>query len=304
MPEPKQLLSLREVKEGADFRNGYGGEKMRQSVWFRERGRRVFRQSLWMMLFCLLFMPAKAEARGRVRAFCMSGGSEFQASAYYMREALLDNKAALYSFRASDCQFYVGGTKTTIKKMNQQMDKVFSSARDGDLNIFYFSGHGYTTDASSRHKLSDIKGFVIGGTSRNSVIYPYRKLAAKLSLYKGKTLAIIDSCYSQAFYLNGVKKLSASRRQKFTLMLSSTWKEASYAQVLGNGSYISIFTYYFLDAIGFWNTYGQPDCDTDGDGYASVREIYTALKENLTMARGDMTPCLYLAQGGNFRLYA
>jgi hypothetical protein len=270
-----------------------------------EKDIRILRQSLCLLIFSLLlFMPSRAEGKGRVRAFCMSGGSEFQASAIFMREALMENKSTRYRQKEADFQVYVGDAKTSIKTMNQRLDRIFGSSRAGDLNIFYFTGHGYSASKTEKSRLSDIKGFVIGRSGSQAVIYPYRKLAAKLSGYKGKTLAVIDSCFSQAFYLNGVRKLSKAHRQKLTLMLSSSWKEASYATVLGRGSYISIFTYYFLDAIGFWNTYDQPDCDNDGDGYASVREIYSTLKVNLGMARGDMTPCLYLSAGGNIKLFA
>lgn len=262
---------------------------------------------LWGLFLCVFFLSliissGRAEAKGRLRALFVSGEASFSYDAKYMAQALLESKSTTFHVSRSDVTVTVGTAGNTISKLNARIDKAFGKSREGDLNFFFFTGHGYLAGNSNHFSLNEVKGPVIA--PENRTIYPYGKLARKLASYKGQMLVVMDSCFSQAFYLKGVRKLPKKAQKKFTLMLSSRWSEKSYASVLAGGAYISIFTYYFLDAVGFWATYGDVNCDMDGDRYASLREIASYISDFMKLKEQKMTPCIYLLSGKNLRLYA
>lgn len=269
-------------------------------------GIRWILRGFWMGIFLLALLfsvPLRVEAAGRFRALCVSGEPDFAFDAKYMAQALLENKSKAFQMSSRDIYAVVGQPGNTISKLNGIIDRAFRDSRSADLNLFYFTGHGYRDGEEDEFALKDVKGLVIA-PGDTTAVYPYKKLAQKLSSYKGQILVVMDSCFSQAFYLNGVKKLSKARQKKFTLMLSSRWEEESYASVLAGDAYISVYTYYLLDAIGFWATYGEPNCDMDGDGYASVREIASYVSIFMKLKDQKMTPCTYLLSGKNQRLFA
>lgn len=269
----------------------------------KERRKKLLRTALLTLLLCLAFLStASAQAKGKLRALCVSGGPSFRYDAYYMQRALKENATNSYKVKASN--YFITGSGTTNSRVSSIMDQVFSDSTSGDLNLFYFTGHGYAgvEVGDTNFSLSDVKGLVIN--PYRGYVYSYYDLALKLTSYKADAIAIIDSCYAQAFYLNGVRRLSASRRKKLTLLLSSSWKQESYA---ASGSYdtnISYYSYALLDGLGYWDDYIYLKCDTDDDGYATVREIFSYASRLIQGSRLKMTPYLYMLAGKNYRLYA
>lgn len=269
----------------------------------KETRKKLLRIPFLTLFFCLAFLGTSfAAAKGKLRSLCVSGGYQFRYDAYYMRDALKDNGTSVYTVKASN--YFIGGSGTTNTRISSILDQAFGGSVAGDLNIFYFTGHGYAdkADDSGSFSLSDVKGLVIN--PYRGITYSFYNLALKLSSYKADTIVIIDSCYSQAFYLNGVRRLSAARRKKLTLLLSSSWTQESYAASVSDNANVSYYTYALLDGLGYWDQYVSLKCDSSGDGYASVRELFSYASRLIGGSQLRMTPWLYLLSGKNYRLYA
>lgn len=225
-----------------------------------------------LLFLILIFTPKKTVAAGNVHALVVSGRSLCKVNAEKMYTSLCANKLAYYKTSSQNIKsFYYdagGKTYTTKDKACQQIKGAFSSSTAKDLNIFYYTGHGASNGLPFHMKKKE----TLEGIS-------YENLAAELAKYKGTYVVILDSCFAQAFYKNGVLSLDAKNRRRFICLSATDWQSPSYV-FPGLGD---LFTNRLLAGIGYSLTAGIPgsnnkyqtlDADSNRDGEVSVWELY------------------------------
>ena len=80
-------------------------------------------------------------------------------------------------------------TDLTANQMRRAIRTVFSSAKDNDISLLYYSGHGYRDNSGTEH------GALLGVDGSRLTT---RELASILSEVKGRVIVILDSCHSGA----------------------------------------------------------------------------------------------------------
>ena len=82
-------------------------------------------------------------------------------------------------------------TDLTGDQMRRAIRSVFSSAKDTDVSLLYYSGHGKTDFGGTNH------GALVGVDGDEGLL-TFAELAGILSEVRGRVLVILDSCYSGA----------------------------------------------------------------------------------------------------------
>lgn len=80
-------------------------------------------------------------------------------------------------------------TDLTANQMRRAIRTVFSSAKDTDISLLYYSGHGYRDNGGTEH------GALLGVDGSRLTT---GELASILSEVKGRIIVILDSCHSGA----------------------------------------------------------------------------------------------------------
>ena len=197
-----------------------------------------------------------------------------QAAMYHL---MCNNKIADYEVSASN-QHTLFKSSTTTNYIDRFLDNAFSNSKDGDINVFYFSGHG----------AADHIG--LGGGKA----YYYNALAKKLSSYKGKMVVILDTCHSEGFITNGINRLS-DRSRIYAICSCGINELSRTTTVTYKFIRYSAFTYTLGSAMGFF--YAK-----DGvTGNQSVTNLYNYVNRNISKKCKTMHPKLY--RPDNYALY-
>lgn len=181
--------------------------------------------------------------------------------------------------------------KRSASQILSDISTAFAGAKEGDVSLFYYSGHGETGTGS------------LCGDNDNSRV-TFAQLRAALDKVPGDKIVLLDSCYSGAAvnkddsavmqsdldlesyaeaaieaFANAVPKsgeLATGRYYVITACTkyqTSTGMENKYDK---NRSY-GVFTRYFEKACG-WDEINNKQisvsCDTNRDGYISLSEAY------------------------------
>ena len=268
----------------------------------RERRRHCGRgvRNIFYMLILLLLLgwmaPRQIHAAGtcggsqrRVRVLCISGDSDFRRDAIAVGNLFRNGTVAGYGrpkVTVSHCS-----SRSSRKTVNQVLSRTFSGSRSSDLNILYYSGHGVAASEDDTYELSEVLGLELTGTYPYRY-YSYKALGRRLASYRGKWIVILDCCFSQAFYLKGIRPLRASDRKRFTLLLSSAYNELSYSSK--SSGMMGIYTTERLKAAGYK---GSMKGDRNKDGKVTAGEIQTYISGRMKKAGLPLTPQLYGSRG-------
>ena len=158
-----------------------------------------------------------------------------------------------------------GSSYAYLKKM---LDKAYSDSSSADVNVLYYTGHTVEIEDLMLDGITQ-KALPLSSTigEKNIKIKEFVQLLAK---YKGNFIVISDTCYSQAFYTQGVAKLTTGKN-RFTCMLVNLdiW------ETFGCG-----YTQNLLEGIGYSNTYKSTPADKDKDGFITPREAHEYAGKN------------------------
>ena len=177
-------------------------------------------------------------------------------------------------------------------EMNDALDGAFSSSSKSDINVIYYSGH----------TVKDASG-TLGIKLAKDLSYDYETFARRLSQYKGSFVVIMDTCFAEGFYSQGVLSLKKGLRSRFTCMLSNVITDetfgAKYTTSLMTGIGFSKLTFPYRNT--GWK-YGSQAADSNADGVITVAEAHEyGIKQAAKKAKNKYVP-LY-GDLGNFPLF-
>ena len=188
-------------------------------------------------------------------------------------------------------------TDLTADQIRKAIRTAFSGAKDQDVSLLYYSGHGGDDDATGKGALLGVDGSAL----------PIADLAEILSGVKGRVIVILDSCYSGSAIaakgaLRGGDPLDAFLKQvvsgfsgytlssggigkrsgelavpKFIVLAAAAASEISGETIL-DGYRCGIFTYSMLKGLGCVypdGTYTGAMPADDGDLEVTLEEIYS-----------------------------
>jgi hypothetical protein len=255
-----------------------GGRKMEK---IKKVGNLVYKYCL-MICLSILFVSAfgtdckAASQKGTIHSVAISAWSWGKAGQEMMYDRLDTNGLSGYSNDVHTFSFDTeNGNYTNIKNINQVINAGFKNSKDNDINIFYFTGH--SLNGWNKKPV----GLVLGRDDKQQyTFYPWKDLAKELAKYKGKIVVILETCHAEVFYSQGVAKLSAADKKRFSCIFSCGSNETSKAgsiskmpYLFSNGYSYGIFTYALGEGLGFWN--GKIKADSNNDGKVTVQELYT-----------------------------
>lgn len=270
------------------------------------RAKRFLRQlCLMLVLLAALVLqgygPAEAGQR-TMRVLTMSGDNDFYYDAAATMRIFQGNRLATFPKR--EVRYYGCSGSTTADDVEELIQGYFGNAKDTDLNVFYYSGHG--SDPYEGEASIEIRGRYGDG-------YSMSDLAERLADCRGKWFVIIDACFAESFYTDGIRYLPAKDRKRFTCLLSSADPEESYSleyrgvqwsvftmlmnsglrisdsmMLPGMGRLSSVYNY-VLRARGA----GKMAADLNGNKKVTIGELARFLSFEMREFGFDMTPKLY-----------
>lgn len=177
------------------------------------------------------------------------------------------------------------------------IESTFAGARDFDVSLFYYSGHGTAS------------GALVGA---DHTMLSVSTLRTVLDTIPGTKIVIIDACYSG----NMIGKAAGSRPSAFTSAVVSAFASkpkdnlaagdyivltsctgSQYSQSITDdltGHSFGLFTYGVCYGSGYdaWNqtALGRMPADADSDGAITLSETLTCAQERVAYVRGLMSP--------------
>lgn len=214
-----------------------------------------------LLLFCVVLLrPIGVEAADKnVHAIVICGRNMHKTSAKKIQKALKENNLPVYKTKSSNIKFLSYEVKSSKKHTTRTafydaLDDAFSASTSKDLNIVFYTGHG----------APDGIPLWMGTTNKTKAGITYKDLASKLSKYKGKFVYISNTCFSRAFYTQGVNKVNNGNKR--FLVLSAVYQDLK--------SIENVFTDRILKGVGY-DSYTSLPSDYNRDGDVSVDELYT-----------------------------
>lgn len=241
---------------------------------------------LIVVVISILILPNEVKAAEKNVYSLLIGGintSSIDDDIITMNNYLINNKLSPFDKRlfTKIFRFDCDRHGTSVSELNTQINSAYSDAQKEDIAIFYYSGHGQTTidNSSSRHGLA---------LNNDNKPYQYKELAQKLSstIRCEKIVVILDACFAQAFYEEGIRLLPETAQKKFTLLLSSGANETS---LMSKGT--GLFTYSLYQSIS--TEEGKSKSDENKDGVVSLRELMHYSENVVSQYSSEQHPFFY-----------
>ena len=234
--------------------------------------KKIFLISFIFTLMFLFAAPVHAETK-KIHSLSLSTLSITKNSQETFYWLMCNNKLDGYSNYKKDQHAYFS-EKLTASQLNTLLDNAFGNSTDSDLNFFYFTGH---TIFKSVNPISGPLGINLNLSERT--YYTFFDLAKKLNSYKGKMIVLLDTCGSEAFITDGVKRLKDQSR--ISVICSSGYlKESEFGYVYTNpylwfnGYRYNGFTYALGKGLGFFDSNNKMNADKNKNGSVSIQELF------------------------------
>lgn len=275
-----------------------------------------------LVLFSLLLLCACAHAEQvrypdpdadlpQMHALIVNGASKVKAVYWPVSgcEALYDalsaNKICVevqpqnLFLRSYDSEQSIGGLPScTREAFEDWLDEAFGQSEDGDLNLFYYCGHTAGVEGQP-----DTYGVMCSAQER----YPYAELAQDLAAYRGNFLVFIDACFAETFETEGLERLSAGDRARFTLVYAAESDASAWMGAMTNaiakgiqrsadGALNADDADSADDALQLTELYAFIENDVDGDGKVSAGEMLDRIANTGAAA-------MYLSSGTDWCLF-
>lgn len=186
----------------------------------------------------------------------------------------------------------------TVDGMKSSIASAFGAAKDTDVSLFYYSGHGASSNSASyMGALVDIDGYCL----------TVADLKAALDKIPGKKIVMLDSCHSGA-HIGKSTDAPASAAEQFNQSVISVFSSGASPKSLAESGYYvitashsseyswggeyGVFTKYVLEGSGLWKSSGAMPADNSGDSRIGLDECYDyaysrALSDTLVYSEGQ-----------------
>ena len=278
------------------------------------------------LLACIVLtgacMPSFAEGaveRDAPRCFALViGNGEYLSSELYpLPETAMDTAAMKAALEGMNPAWTVAEAHNIKgREFVPAMEEAFRNVSEGDVCLFYYTGHGSYDADRYPGALKGIDENTLGENYTDAFM-TIKELADTLDrLCPGKVIVILDSCGSGSSIWNGepleglvtpetdlellnsdeMTRVGDLRRERFTVLASSEHGDWSYPFPDDDPRTSCVFTYCILQALGCSpeGAYtGAMPADTDGDGALTLGEVadYTrAFHEELRETLPDDFP--------------
>lgn len=239
--------------------------------------KKCFIISLICMVMLIFAVPVQAET-GKIHSLTLSSLSVTRNSQETFYWLMCNNKVSGYSTYKGDQHAYYSETLTDAQ-VNELLDNAFGTSSDKDLNFFYFTGH---TIFESTKPISGPLG--INLNVKEHTWYDFDRLAEKISSYKGRFVVVLDTCGSEAFINDGVRRLNSYDQNRINVICSSGYlKESEFGYIYTNpylwvkGYRYNGFTYALGKGLGFFDS-DNMKADKNKNGSVSIQELYNYIK--------------------------
>jgi MalT-like TPR region/Caspase domain len=213
------------------------------------------------------FVLADLFWRGRQKYFLIVAASETPGINDHLPFTKIDAEKVSQGLSAVGYQKLdiLDGQNATKKNFVSALKRIQSLPPNATV-IVYYSGHAFA-DASKSDLSLQLFGRTQFGDEQGLAVNEIVR-TARGETYRGELAIILDTCYSGQAVLTS--KLSLKEAAGTAILTSSSDYQASYSVRLPDGVEMSVFTYFFLQALGDdWE-----EADTDHDGvifYADVK---------------------------------
>lgn len=231
---------------------------------------------LLSFLFLLICSTPVSAATGKIHSLSLSTLSVTKNSQEAFYWLMCNNKLSGYSVSKKDQHAYYSESLTS-SQLDRLLDNAFASSTSNDLNFFYFTGH---TIFENVNPISGPLGINLNVNTHSW--YGFYQLAQKLNRYKGQMIVILDTCGSEAFITDGVKKLSD--QSHISVICSCGYlKESEFGYIYTNpylwvnGYRYNGFTYALGKGLGFFQSDRSMKADKNKNGSVSIQELYKYL---------------------------
>ncbi|MBO4307873.1 MAG: caspase family protein [Bacteroidales bacterium] len=229
-------------------------------------------KKVFRLLLLLILLTPGASAFAKVYLVSV-GISDYPGTANDLRLSAGDARAMtrLYQNKSGLVYRMLLNEEATVENIVSTMRRVFVSAGETDIVVFFFSGHGYP-----------------GGFRAYNGQLTYTQVRNAMSVSKSRYKMIFaDACFAGDIRTGGrtsATTIAAAKRANVLLFLSSRGNEVSYERTsLGN----SIFTAYMLKGL-------KGEADANHDNVITAKELFIYVNGNVSRATsGKQHPVMW-----------
>lgn len=226
-------------------------------------------KSFIFSLFTLLLLAAPVSAQD---IYVVSFGVANYPNVTKLTKAEEDAKAIaeIYKHKTSNVILYTGRFADRASILRATKDQ-FSHAKEGDMIVFAFSGHGYQ---------GGICPYDVTETGKNNI--KYDEILAIMQKSKAtKKVLLIDACYSGGFRTGSSHKHQSSEakinKTDVVMFLASRTNETSKeSKFMTNG----FFTHYLVNGL-------KGNADANRDRIVTARELFDFISTNVIERSGE-----------------
>lgn len=217
-----------------------------------------------LLLACFLSIAANISAKD-IYVVCV-GISNYE-SIQSLKLPQEDAKAVAELYRAhSDNVSIITGRFATRTTVLNECRSMFSKAREDDMVVLFFSGHGLE---------GGLCPYDIKADGTNAILYQDVQKIMSTSDAAQKII-IADACFSGGLRVNDVKGKSNNYSNVILFLSSRNGETSQESLFMKNG----IFTTYLLRGL-------RGAADTDRDRKISAKELFSFVSENVKKKTGD-----------------
>ena len=244
---------------------------------------------LSFILFSIVTYADSKTSDNRLNVLVLCGINDLNSQANRVA-ALFDSNHLAQETKTYISQYDSHSEPRTVNDINNALDAVFSDAKEGDMNVLYYMGHG--TVSFNGNKIINVlkeksglcdadpsNGLNLSDGSKTSFdTYTYYDLSEQLLKYNGHFIIILDCCGAGGFVTYGFRSsieetfTSAAKTAKFTVLTSTADnRDAPMGFDGGVLQYTDILLY---DACGY-PSFSNMKADNNADGVLTPYELHS-----------------------------
>lgn len=234
------------------------------------------RVAFWVFLAVIslfLTVPVFA-AEGKMNTAVICGTNDAKKSTAKMEKVLAANKLSRWRLNKQESYYYDATARpATVSSVDQILDRAFGGSTGRDINYLFIAAHGYPGSSENDKVYYKNTGLILNtNTNEANGVYKFKALTEKLIRYQGQFVVILDCCFSDNFYQEGILS-KAEYAGRFTVLCSSDQNEYAYGALgtqFTTGRMVKVLT---PD-----KKTGVCPADVNKDGFISLSELYYAVK--------------------------
>ena len=231
----------------------------------------------------------------RLNVLVLCGVSDLNSQANRVGTLFASNHLAQET-NARISQYDSHSNPATVTDINNALNAAFSGAKEGDMNVLYYMGHG-TVSYNGNKIINALKGYggmcdadpsnglnLSDGNKTSFATYSYFDLSEQLLKYNGHFILILDCCGSGGFITYGFRSsinetyTSVVKTTKFTVLTSAA--DNKDAPMGLDGSFLQYTDILLKDACGY-PSFNSMKADNNGDGILTPYELHSYMASSL-----------------------